>query len=229
MWDPQVPALAERFRVVTYDTRGHGTSPAPPGPYTVDDLVDDLVALLDELGAERASVVGLSLGGMVGLRLAAREPARVHRLAVLCTSAKTEPQGFLDRAAAVRAGGTAPLASTVVGRWLTPAYAAAHPDLVARLEAMVAGADDAGYAACCEVVAGIDLRSDLGRIAAPTLVISGAEDQALPPEHQRAIADGVPGAELVSVSPAAHLANLEQPLQITGLLLGHLDPAGDAR
>jgi 3-oxoadipate enol-lactonase len=229
MWDPQVPALAERYRVVTYDTRGHGSSPAPDGPYTLDDLVDDVVALLDRLGAERAHVAAVSLGGMTALRLAAREPRRVHRLAVLCSSAKTEPKGFLDRAAAARAEGTASFAPAVVSRWLTPAYAAAHPDLVARLEAMVAGSDDEGYASCAEVVGGVDLRADLGRITAPTLVVSGADDPALPPEHQRVIADGVAGAGLLSLSPAAHLANLEQPLQVTGALLGHLDAAGDQR
>jgi 3-oxoadipate enol-lactonase len=225
MWNPQVPALAERYRVVTYDTRGHGQSPAPAGPYTIDDLTDDVVALLDEVEIEKAHVVGLSLGGMTGMRLAARDPDRVDRLAVLCTSAKTDPQGFLDRAAAVRSGGTAPIASTVVSRWLTPAYAAEHPDLVARLEAMIAGCDDEGYAACAEVVARMDLREELGRIAAPTLVISAAEDLALPPEHQKAIADGIPGAELLTVSPGAHLANLERTLEITGALLAHLDGA----
>src|SRR5215218_8177627 len=194
MWDPQVPALAERYRVVTYDTRGHGESPAPAGPYTLDDLTDDLVALLDEVGAERAHVAGLSLGGMTGMRLAARDPQRVDRLALLCTSAKPDPKPFLDRAAAVRSGGTAPLAATVASRWLTPPYAAEHPDLVARLESMIAGCDDEGYAACAEVVAHVDLRQDLGRITAPTLVVSGTEDLALPPEHQRAIAAGIPGA-----------------------------------
>jgi 3-oxoadipate enol-lactonase len=229
MWDPQVPALAERYRVVTYDTRGHGESPAPPGPYTIDDLTDDLVALMDEVGAERAHVVGLSVGGMTGIRLAARNPERVDRLAVLCSSAKPDPQGFLDRAAAVRSGGTAAIAPTVVGRWLTPAYAAEHPDLVARLEAMIATADDEGYAGCCEAIAGLDLRGDLGRITAPTLVVSALEDPALPPEHQQVIADGVPGAELLTVSPGAHLANFEQPLRITGALLGHLDAAGGTR
>jgi 3-oxoadipate enol-lactonase len=223
MWDPQVPALAERFRVVTYDTRGHGGSPAPAGPYTLDDLTDDLVALLDEVGAARAHVVGLSLGGMTGMRLAARNPERVDRLALLCTSAKPDPQPFLERAATVRAGGTAPLAPTVATRWLTPGYAAEHPDLVARLEAMIAGADDEGYACCAEVVAHVDLRDDLGRITAPTLVVSGADDLALPPDHQRAIADGIPGAELLSVSPGAHLANLERTLEITGALLAHLE------
>jgi 3-oxoadipate enol-lactonase len=229
MWDPQVPALAERFRVISYDTRGHGESPAPEGPYSIDDLVDDVVALLDRLGVERAHVAGLSLGGMTGMRLAAREPARVRSLAVLCSSAKADPQGFLDRAAAARSGGTAQFAPTVVERWLTPGYAAAHPDLVARLVAMIESADDEGYAACCEVVAGMDLREDLGRIAAPTLVVSGADDPALPPDHQRLIADGIAGAELLTLSPAAHLANLERTLEVTGALLGHFDSAGETR
>jgi 3-oxoadipate enol-lactonase len=229
MWDPQVPALAERFRVITYDARGHGESPAPAGPYTLDDLTDDLVALLDEVGAQRAHVAGLSLGGMTAMRLAVREPQRVDRLALLCTSAKPDPKPFLDRALAVRSGGTAPLAATVAGRWLTPPYAAEHPDLVARLESMIAGADDEGYAACCEVVAHVDLRDDLARITAPTLVVSGGEDPALPPEHQQLIADSIPGAELLTVSPGAHLANLEQPLPVTGALLGHFDAAGGDR
>jgi 3-oxoadipate enol-lactonase len=215
--------------VVTYDTRGHGESPAPAGPYTLDDLVDDLVALLDEVGAERAHVAGLSLGGMTAMRLAARDPQRVDRLALLCTSAKPDPKPFLDRAAAVRSGGTAPLAATVASRWLTPPYAAEHPDLVAKLEAMIAGSDDAGYAACCEVVASVDLLADCARITAPTLVISGWEDPALPPEHQKLIAASIPGAELLTVSPGAHLANLEQTLQVTGALLGHFDTAGGTR
>ena len=229
MWDPQVPALAERYRVVTYDTRGHGDSPAPPGPYSRDDLVDDLVALLDEVGAQRAHVAGLSLGGMTAMRLAAREPERVDRLALLCTSAAPDPQPFLERAAVVRSGGTAPLAPTVASRWVTPAYAAEHPELVARLEAMIADSDDEGYAACCEVVAAVDLREYIRTIAAPTLVVSGWEDPALPPEHQTLIADSIPGAALVTVSPGAHLANLEQPLQVTGALLGHFDAAGGNR
>ncbi|MCF6745515.1 3-oxoadipate enol-lactonase [Blastococcus sp. KM273128] len=226
MWDPQVAPLAERFRVVTYDGRGHGASPAPAGPYALDDLVDDVLAVLDELGAERAHVAGVSLGGMVGMRMAAREPARVAGLAVLFSSAKTDPQGFRDRAVQARAEGTAAFAPTVVSRWLTPGFAAEHPDLVARLEAMIAGADDEGYAACCEVVAGIDLREDLGRITAPTLVVSGAEDPALPPSHQEVIAAGIAGAELLTLTPAAHLGNLERPLEVTGALLGHFDAAG---
>jgi 3-oxoadipate enol-lactonase len=192
-------------------------------------LVNALFALWDEAAPARAHVAGLSLGGMTAMRLAAREPQRVDRLALLCTSAKPDPQPFLDRAAAVRSGGTAPLAATVASRWLTPPYAAEHPDLVAKLEAMIAGSDDDGYAACCEVVAAVDLLEDCARISAPTLVISGEEDPALPPEHQKLIADSISGAELVTVSPGAHLASLEQTLQVTGLLLGHFDAAGGTR
>jgi 3-oxoadipate enol-lactonase len=215
--------------VITYDTRGHGDSPTPPGPYTLDDLVDDVVALLDDVGAERAHLAGVSLGGMTAMRMAVREPRRVHRMVLLCTSASTDAGPFRERAAAVREGGTAPLASAVVSRWVTPAFAAANPEVMARLEAMVAGSDDGGYAACCEVVADVELRADLPRITAPTLVVSGADDLALPPEHQRVIAEEIPGAELVTLSPAAHIPTVEQPRQVSGAILGHLDAAGDER
>lgn len=228
MWDPQVPLLAERFRVLTYDTRGHGESPVPPGPYALDDLVDDVVALLDELGVSRASFAGLSLGGMTGMRLAAREPGRVDRLALLCTSALLGPrENWVDRARTARTEGTGVLAPTVVGRWFTPGYAAAEPDRVARMQQMIAGTPDEGYAGCCEAIADMDLRADLPRISAPTLVIGGEEDPATPPEHQRAIADGIPGARLLLVSPAAHLANVEQAGQVGAALLDHLAGGGD--
>jgi 3-oxoadipate enol-lactonase len=230
MWQPQVPALAERYRVVTYDTRGHGASPVPPGRYTIDDLVDDAAALLDEVGAERAHLVGLSLGGMTSLRLAARHPERVDRMVVLCTSAfYGTRESWLDRAHRARTEGTAALAATVVGRWFTPGFAAAHPDVVGRCEATLAALDDEGYAACCEVIADMDLRADLPGIPVPTLVVSGAQDLAAPPEHQRAIAAAIPKAELVTLDRAAHIANLERPLDVTGIVLGHLDPAEDQR
>jgi 3-oxoadipate enol-lactonase len=222
MWDPQVPALTQRFRVVRYDTRGHGRSPAVPGDATIDDLADDVIALLDRLGVAQAHVAGLSIGGMTGLRLAVRESQRVASLAVLCSSAYTgNPQNWRERAETARTQGTGALAETVVSRWLTPGCAAQHPDLVARLQAMVRAADDEGYAGCCAAIAAMDQRSDLARITAPTLVISGADDPALPPEHQQVIADGIPGAQLLSLGPAAHLANLEQPEQVTDALIAH--------
>jgi 3-oxoadipate enol-lactonase len=228
MWDPQVPALAEQYRVVSYDTRGHGASPLPSGPYAIDDLVDDLLALLDRVGAERAHVVGLSLGGMTAMRLAARAPERVGRLVLLCTSAYIPGTAYAERAVQAREQGTASLAPAVVSRWVTPGFADAHPDVVARLEAMVAGTPDEGYAACCEALAAMDLRPDLSRIAASTLIVSGAQDPALPPEHQEALAEGIGNATLLSVAPAAHLANVEQPLQVTGAILGHLAMGGAA-
>jgi 3-oxoadipate enol-lactonase len=166
MWEPQLAPLAARYRVVRADHRGHGGSPVPPGPYALDDLVDDVVALLDRLGIARAHVVGLSLGGMVGMRLAAREPGRVDRLAVLCTSALLGPaSGWTERAAAVRAGGTVAVADAVVGRWLTPA--GQEPGLLARLRAMVAGTPPEGYAGCCEAIGAMDLRADLPRPTTP--------------------------------------------------------------
>jgi 3-oxoadipate enol-lactonase len=222
MWDPQVPALTEHFRVVRYDTRGHGRSPVPEGDSTIDDLADDVVALLDRLGVGTAHVAGLSIGGMTALRLAVREPQRVAALAVLCSSAYTgNEQSWRDRADTARKEGTGALADAVVGRWFTPAYAAEHPDLVARMRATIAGTSDAGYASCCAAIAGMDQRADLASITAPTLVVSGADDPALPPDHQQLIAEGIPGARLLTVSPGAHLANIEQAAQVTDALIAH--------
>lgn len=226
-WDPQVPALAERYRVVTFDARGHGASPVPAGPYSIDDLADDLVALLDRLGVARAHVVGLSLGGMTAMRLAAREPDRVSGLALLCTSARIGPRElWLERARIARSAGPGEVASAVVGRWFTPDFAAREPATVARMRAMIAATPGEGYASCCEAIAEMDLLPDLPSISAPTLVVSAADDPSTPPEHQRAIADAVPGARLVTIAPAAHLVNVERPLEVTGELLAHLDEAG---
>lgn len=223
MWEPQADALAERFRVVRYDTRGHGRSPVPPGPYTIDDLVDDVVALLDRLEVRRAHVVGLSLGGMTALRLAAREPDRVDRLAVLCTGAMLGPaSGWTDRAATVRTHGTAAVAEAVVQRWFTPDHLAAHPDVRARHEAMVAGTPAEGYAGCCEVIAAMDLRPDLPSISAPTLAVAGADDPATPPAHLEEIATSVQHGRLLVVPDAAHLANVQQPGTVTPAIVSHL-------
>lgn len=223
MWDPQVSALAERFRVVRYDARGHGRSPVPPGPYSLDDLVDDAVALLDRLGVERASVVGLSLGGMTAMRLAAREPERVDRLVVLCSSALLRPaSAWTERAALVRAEGTAAVAATVVERWLTAEASEREPELVTRLQDMIAGTPAEGYAACCEAIGAMDLRADLPRIAAPTLTIAGADDPATPPEHLAAVAAAVPDAVALVLPQAAHLASWEQADAVNAAVLAHL-------
>lgn len=220
MWDPQAAALVGPYRVVRPDTRGHGRSPVPPGPYAIDDLVDDALALLDRLGVARAHVVGLSLGGMTAMRLAVRAPERVDRMALLCTSALLGPRSlWTDRASAVRSAGTGSIAQAVVDRWFT---AAAGDDLVGPARAMVAGIPDEGYAGCCLAIADMDQRADLPRISAPTLAIAGADDPATPPEHLRQIADAVPAARLLVLPGAAHLASWEQPTAVNAALLLHL-------
>lgn len=224
MWEPQVAPLAERLRVVRYDHRGHGASPAPPGPYAIDDLGRDVLALMDRLGVERASLGGVSLGGMVAMWLGANAPDRVERLVLCCTSAHLPPaSGWADRAAAVRAAGTTEVvADAVVERWLTPAFAREHPETQAWLRAMLVATDADGYGACCGVIERMDLRGALPSIAAPTLVVSAADDQATPPEHQRVLAEAIPSARLETVNPAAHIGNVERADEVTAFILGHV-------
>ena len=224
MWDSQVAALEERFRVVRYDTRGHGDSPVPPGPYSIDELADDVIALLDRFDIERAHLVGLSLGGMTMMRVAARNPERVDRLALLCTAAYLPPaQGWTDRAALVRADGTSAVAAAVVQRWFTPGYLAANTEARQQFEAMVAATPAEGYAACCEAISAMDQRSDLSSIIAPTLAIAGADDPATPSDLLRDIVDAVPNGRLLVVPDSAHLANAQQADTITPALIEHLE------
>lgn len=228
IWDSALPALAERYRVIRYDHRGHGGSPVPAGPYTIDDLGVDVLALLDRLGVQRAHYCGVSMGGMVGLWLAAHAPDRVDRLVGCCTSARLgPPQMWAERAAAVRAAGTAAIVAAVLGRWFTPDFAAARPDVLDRVRAMIESIPPEGYAGCCAAIEQMDLVPVLGRVRAPTLVIAGADDPSTPPEHGAQIAAGVPGARLVVLPAVAHMPIVQQPDAVTDLVLGHL-AAGDA-
>jgi 3-oxoadipate enol-lactonase len=226
MWRPQLPALAERFRVVRYDHRGHGGSPAPPGPYRIEDLGRDALALLDRLGLARAHLGGLSLGGMVAMWVAANAPERVESLVLLCTSARLgPPQLWAQRAAAVREGGMRAVADAVLARWFTPAFATAHPDVVDWARGQLTSTSVDGYAGCCAAIETMDLEPALGAITAPTLVLAGADDPATPPQHAHRIAAGVPGTRVVVVPDAAHLANVEQPEATTRSLLDFLGRA----
>jgi 3-oxoadipate enol-lactonase len=229
MWDPQAAALAGAYRVVRYDLRGHGLSPVPPGPYQMADLGADLIALLDRLGIERAHLVGLSLGAMVSLWVAAYHGNRVNRLVVCSTSAALgPPQAWADRAAQVRAGGTAIIADEVVARWFTPAYRQRHPARVAEMRALIAATPAEGYAACCGAIETMDLRPALAAITAPTLAIAAAGDPSTPPPHLQAIAQAIPGSQMVVVEEAAHLVNVEQAPQVNQLLAAHLRTKGDS-
>ena len=230
MWDSLVPHLARRFRVVRCDLRGHGDSPTPPGPYLIDDLGDDLVALLDDLGRARAHIVGTSIGGMAAISAAARHPDRVDRLVVIGAAARFEdPSPWIERARRVLAEGTAVVADPVVARWTTPAWAANHEPQVATMRAMFDRADPAGYAGCCLALAGMDLRSRLHEVVAPTLVLCGREDQATPPKHAEEITAGIPNARLELVDHAAHLPSIERPESVADLIAAHLlaDPEED--
>jgi 3-oxoadipate enol-lactonase len=223
MWDRQRDALAG-FRVVRYDLRGHGGSPVPARPSTIADLGGDVLALLDRLEVERASLVGVSLGGMVSLWVAGHHPDRVDRLMPCFTSAQLgPPEMWRDRIALVRAEGTAAVADAVVGRWFTPAFADREPGLVASVRDTIAGTSADGYASCCHAIEGMDLREDLQLIVAPTLVIAGAEDPSTPPAHGALIAEGIHGAELQVLADAAHLGNIEQSEAFNAALLGHLE------
>ena len=223
MWDEQVRDLSRHRQVVTVDHRGHGSSEVIPGPCTIADLAGDLLALLDSLGVETFHIAGLSLGGAVAQWLAVNEPDRVRSLALLCTAAKFgEPSGWAERAAAVRQGGTAAVTDAVVARWITPARAERDPALVDGLRRMVLATPAEGYAACCDALAGWDNRAELSRITCPTLVLAGDEDPSTPPDVLREIADGVPGAHFVVVSPAAHVPTVEIPDRITEALRTHL-------
>ncbi|SEG62076.1 3-oxoadipate enol-lactonase / 4-carboxymuconolactone decarboxylase [Thermomonospora echinospora] len=224
VWEPQVPALARARRVVRWDLPGHGGSPAAllPAGSTIADLGRLVLDLADSLGVGRFAYAGISLGGAVGAWLAVHHPDRISSLVMVCSSARFgEPEGWHERAALVRAKGTGPLADTAPARWFTPGFVAGS--LVDDIRA----ADPEGYAACCEALAGYDLRDALDRITAPTLVIAGREDQATPPAHARELADGIPGAGLVEVPGAAHLAGVERPAPVTSALLGHLAAGSD--
>jgi 3-oxoadipate enol-lactonase / 4-carboxymuconolactone decarboxylase len=223
MWDPQFRALSRDFNVVAVDLRGHGESPAPAGPYAVADLADDVLDVFDRLELPFAHLVGLSLGGAVAQWIAVHAPSRVHTLTLLCTAAKFgEPQGWLDRAAGVRAEGTASIADAVVGRWFTTGLAERDPGLLDRARAMVSATDDEGYAGCCEALADWDGRADLARISARTLVIAGAQDPATTPTDLRLIADGVANSVLHVLDPGAHLTSIEQAGKVTALLASHV-------
>ena len=223
MWEPQIGPLSERLRVVAVDLRGHGGSPVPEGPCSLEDLGGDVVALLDRLGAERASICGVSLGAMIAMQVGASAPERVERLILCCASALLgPPEAWAARAAKVRAEGTGAIAAEVVERWFTPGFAQREPQTVERMRAMIAATPAAGYASCCAAIERMDLRERLAAIEAPTLVVSASEDPATPPPHGRLIAERVPSSRFVEVEHAAHLASFEQPARINALVIEHL-------
>jgi 3-oxoadipate enol-lactonase len=227
VWDPQAAVLGRRFRLLRFEHRGHGGSPAPPGPYTIGELGADVLGLLDDFGVETARYCGISLGGMIGMWLAANAPDRVAALAVCCTSAYLPPASFwAGRARQARADGPGSIARQVVGRWFTPEFAARRPEVPASFVAGVGEVAAEGYAGCSEAIAAMDLRPALASIAAPTLVIAGAEDPATPPWHGAQIASAIRRSWLRVIRGGSHLANVSQPGEVTAALMAHLTAPG---
>jgi 3-oxoadipate enol-lactonase len=223
LWERQLPELSQRFRVLTYDHPGHGSSPAPEQPTTVEGLAKVLRGLLDELDLQRVSFCGVSIGGMVGMALALDAPERVERLVLSCTSAFLgPPDQWAERARLVRAEGVEAIADTVVGRWFTTKLADEEPELVARFRATLAATPREGYARCCEALGAWDARERIAAISAPTLVVAGADDPATPVAHADLIVARIHGARLLVLEHAAHLANVERAATFNRAVLEHL-------
>ncbi len=221
MWEPQMAAFTGRYRVLRYDTRGHGASDAPAGSYGLDRLGRDVIELIDALDLERVNFCGLSLGGMTGQWLGMRAPQRLDRLILANTSGfMGPPSGWDARIGTALSQGMAPLAEASLQRWFTPGFLAARPDLSA-IEAGLLATPPHGYAGCCAAIRDMDLRRFAALIATPTLVIAGSLDPATPLDHAQALVEAVPEARL-SILQAAHLSNVERPGEFAEAVLSFL-------
>jgi 3-oxoadipate enol-lactonase len=224
MWDDQIPALADKYRVLRYDQRGHGGSEATEPPYSFDMLLGDAVGLLDALGIEKAHFCGLSMGGMTGQLFGAKYPERLLSL-VLCdtTSKMPDPAVWDARIAAAREGGMASLAPSTLERWFTAPYREKEPDELARIGEMIANTPIDGFAGCCKAIEAMDQTHLLSGIGTPTLIIVGADDPSTTVAHSEIIHREIAGSELVVLKNAAHLSNIEQAADFNKALRTFLD------
>jgi 3-oxoadipate enol-lactonase len=222
LWDPQVAALATRFRTLRYDLRGHGATSATPGPYSIAQLGTDVLDLLDALGLATFSFCGLSIGGLIGIWLGGNAGGRVARLALCSTAVQIgSAETWNARIETVRRRGTSALVGLARERWFTPAFLDLSPDVVAETLRRLEDTPREGYVGCCQAIRDADLASEAAAIRAPTLVLSASHDPATPPGEGRALAARVPGARYVEL-PASHLSNLEAPAAFTDELVRFL-------
>ena len=222
LWDAAVPLLLPAFRLLRIDARGHGGSDAPAGDYSLTMLADDVAAVMADAGVAQAAVAGVSLGGMVAMKLALDHPERVSALALVCTSATMDPAAWAARVDAVRAGGTAGIAEMAVRRFLSPAFAHAHPEVADALCDAISRQEDTGYAGAAAAIRDMGLRERLGEIAVPVLVVTGAQDVSTPLEgHGEHLLGGIAGARHVEVA-GAHLPPIEAPGALAAALHGFL-------
>ncbi|HMI53585.1 MAG TPA: 3-oxoadipate enol-lactonase [Candidatus Saccharimonadales bacterium] len=222
MWRPQVSSFAERFRVVRYDTRGHGQTTASPGPYSVDLLGRDVIALLDELRLERVHFCGLSMGGAVGMWLGVNAPERLNRLVLSNTAAKLgTAEGWKSRIESVKKSGMQAVAPGIIERWFTAGFRESHREIVSSTQKTIEETDPGGYVACCEALSEMDLRSTISEITVPTLVVVGAHDPVTTPADGRFLTEKIRGARYVELD-AAHLSNIEDAQHFSAAVAGFL-------
>ena len=223
MWDDQMEALTAHFRVLRYDSRGHGRTSAPDRDYTMDELGQDAVALLDALEIDRVWYCGLSKGGMVGQWLGCNAPGRLEKLVLSNTAAHLGPRELWDdRVRISREQGMEPLVDVILQRWFTEAFRTSSPERVEKVKAQVLSTPGHGYGACSAAIRDMDQREAIKSITTPTLVIAGAEDPATTPEAGKLIADSIAGAKLEIIPEAAHLANIEQTEHYNRVLVSFL-------
>lgn len=224
MWEPQLPALAERYRVIRYDARGHGRSGASPAPYDLELLSRDALAVFDALGLERVRWCGLSQGGMVGQWIAINAPERLERAVIANAGVYIPAEAIQGRLAAVRERGLDGLVDEIVPRWFTDAFVASHPETVDDVKRVFVDNSPEGYLGSCAALGTLDHRATIGGVTVPLLVIGGLHDPATLPEHSEGLAAAVPGARLVMLD-AAHLSNIERADEFTAAVLAFLDEA----
>lgn len=214
MWDEQIELLSSRYRVLRYDTRGHGKSEVPPGHYQLAQLESDVIGLMDAHDIDTAAFMGLSMGGMTGMGLGLKHPTRFSRI-VVCDARADGPEAFRkswdERAAFIRANGMAALVPATLERWLTPEFQHQYPDKTRWIGDMVANTDPDGYIGCAMALQQLDYLKDLPGITIPVLYVGGDSDVAAMPDVMQAMADATPGARYVPVPNAAHIANVDNP------------------
>ena len=223
MWEPQAAQFAKRFRVLRYDVRGHGATEETPPPYTIEQLADDVVDLLDRLGIDKVAYVGLSLGGMIGQALAVRHPHRIGRL-VLCDTTMHSPRGmWIERIAAIEADGLEPQVEPSIERWFTHSFRSSQPRFVENMRAMIRATSLHGYLGCAMAMRDMRLESMVPRITQPTLVIVGRDDRSTPVAEAQALHKAISRSQIEIIEQAAHLPNIEQVSRFNAVLGRFLD------
>ena len=232
MWDPQMKALTARYRVLRYDTRGHGSTDAPAGAYSLDQLAEDARALLRALGIARTHWIGLSMGGMIGQTLALATPDLFLSLGLCDTSsrvpAEAKPQ-WQERIKTAETQGMEPLVEPTIGRWFTAPFREQRKDVVDRVRAMIRATNPRGYAGCCHAISALDLTDRIAAITLPTLIVVGEEDPGTPVAASRTIQERIAGSRLEIIPSAAHLSNMEQPEPFTAAVTSFLGGLGGVR